>query len=409
MSRRALATTIGLLLATVMTTTAASADGAVHLSLKEVIALARRDAPAARVARARVDEGRSLLVGARLRRTENPVLETNVGPRWSGERSTDLDLSLLVPLELGRARAGRIDVAEAERAQLQAVADDTVRTFAGDAVAAYFRVLHAQRRVALATERHALALEAEQIAKDWEQAGDVAQFEVELARGEVARALSAVAAEQAALIGREAELRVVLGLTRGQVVTVEGELGGWDQLGVDGGEQVTRADIEAARREVDVATAETGLARTARLPDVALRLSYAHEQDADIGLVGVSVSLPLFNRGQGPLARAAARATRARVEVEQREVVASTEIEGARASLQAFVDALVPLEQAAIPAATANSDRAFESYRAGKIDLATFLLIRREVIDTRMEHLDRLLDASLAAVELWVALGSPEP
>jgi hypothetical protein len=34
------------------------------------------------------------------------------------------------------------------------------------------------------------------------------------------------------------------------------------------------------------------------------------------------------------------------------------------------------------------------------------LVIRREVLDTRREHLDRLLAAALAAVDLWIARGA---
>jgi cobalt-zinc-cadmium efflux system outer membrane protein len=408
MSRRVLITSLCLYL--IAAATPALAAPPVRLGLKDVIALAHRDAPAPRVARARAEEGRSLRVGARLRSTENPVVEANVGPRWATERSTDFDVSLLLPLRLGPARSRRIQVAEAERKQIQLLARDSIRTSAGDAVGAYFRILHAQRRVALATERHSLAMEAEQIAKDRQKAGDISQFEVDLARGEIARSLSSVAAEKALLLRREADLRVVLGIERGRVITVAGDLGGWDQLGLDDDRRSSaRPDLEAARREVDIARAEMGLARTSRLPDVALRFSYAREEDVDIGLVGLSLSLPVLNRGQGEAARAEARETRARIELEEREGVAWAEIEGARESFHAFVDALVPLERDAIPAATANSEKAFESYRSGKVDLAAFLLIRREAIETRLEHLDRLLDASLAAVDLWVALGSPPP
>lgn len=408
MSRRVLLSSLALVLAATETASAQE-SGAVRVTLDDVIAIARRDAPAPRVARARVDEARSSLIGARLRSTENPVLETNVGPRFAAERSTDVNVSLLVPLTVGRARARRIDAAEAETEQAQFLADESLRGSRGDAVAAYFRVLHAQRRIALATERLALATEAEQIAKDREAAGDVAQFEVDLARGEVARARSAVASGNAILLRREADLRAQLGIGGEQTINVEGKLEDWARLGVDAPERApSRPDVQALHSEIAIAEAEAALARTSKLPDFALRVAYAHEHDADIALVGVSFSLPVFNRGQGELGRARAREQRARLELAVREEAVSTEIAGARASYRAFVGALVPLEQEAIPAATENADKAADAYRAGKIDLAALLLIRREALETRMDHLDALLEASLAAVDLWVALGSPD-
>lgn len=407
MSRRVLLTSLALVLTATVGTSAAEP---LRLTLADVIAIARRDAPEPRVARARVDEARALLIGARLWSTENPVIETTIGPRWSAQRSTDFDVGLSVPLRLGRARAHRIEAAEAETRQAGALADEALRIARGEAVAAYFRVLHAQRKVALATERLTLASEAEQAARDREVAGDVAQFEVDLAHGEVARARSAVASGRATLLRREADLRARLGIDAAQQLVVDGELGDGARLGVDDLDySAPRPDAEAARSEIAIARAESAVARTARLPDLSVRITYAHEDDADIALFGVSLTLPLFNRGQGDAGRAHARETRARIELALREQIASNEIVGAHSSYRAFVDALAPLEQDAIPAAQANADKAIESYRAGKIDLAALLLIRRELLDTRTDHLDALLEASLAAVDLWVALGSPEP
>jgi cobalt-zinc-cadmium efflux system outer membrane protein len=65
------------------------------------------------------------------------------------------------------------------------------------------------------------------------------------------------------------------------------------------------------------------------------------------------------------------------------------------------------LEKRALPRALDNEALAREAHRAGKIDLAAFLLIRRDALDVRREHLDRLLDAALAGIDLWVAVGAP--
>ena len=46
-----------------------------------------------------------------------------------------------------------------------------------------------------------------------------------------------------------------------------------------------------------------------------------------------------------------------------------------------------------------------ESYRAGKMDLPALLLVRRDLLETRREYLDRLLDAALAGIDLAVARG----
>jgi hypothetical protein len=60
----------------------------------------------------------------------------------------------------------------------------------------------------------------------------------------------------------------------------------------------------------------------------------------------------------------------------------------------------------AVPLSVENAIAAAASYRAGKMELGTLLVIRREVLDTRREHLDRLLAAALAAVDLWITRGA---
>ena len=63
------------------------------------------------------------------------------------------------------------------------------------------------------------------------------------------------------------------------------------------------------------------------------------------------------------------------------------------------------LDEQGLPLAVQNEQMSGESYKAGKIDLSTLLLVRREALDTRRERLDRQLEAALAGVELSSAMG----
>ncbi|MBA2538368.1 MAG: hypothetical protein H0V17_01930 [Deltaproteobacteria bacterium] len=85
----------------------------------------------------------------------------------------------------------------------------------------------------------------------------------------------------------------------------------------------------------------------------------------------------------------------------------TTQLDSARATYAAALSAAEILENEAVPLSIENETAASASYRAGKIDLGALLVIRREVLDTRREHLDRLLDAAVAGVDLWIARGAP--
>jgi hypothetical protein len=58
------------------------------------------------------------------------------------------------------------------------------------------------------------------------------------------------------------------------------------------------------------------------------------------------------------------------------------------------------LEVEAIPDIDASDALVTRSYEVGQLGLSEMLLIRREFVDTRADHLDALLEAALARVDL---------
>lgn len=375
------------------------------LTLSRVIELARARAPDPQISRARITEATGAFIGARQRATRNATLQADIGPRIGDGRSTDLQTTLSVPLDLGGRRAGRVAVVEAAVELERAKTTEVERVTIAAAVSAYYHVLHGDRRLALAEERVRLATEAETTARQRMRAGDIAEFEVNLARGEVARAKSAVVAATGDRTRARAELATILGISNTSI-SVSGDLGNRNYL-ERSGDPTSRSDLRMLALEVRLANTEGASARTSRWPQLDLRFSFEHERDADIVLGGVSLELPFFDRGQGEQARATARGQRARTELAIRTNQITSAVEGARITYDAAVAAAEILEREAVPLSIENATAAFASYRAGKLDIGALLVIRREVLDTRREHLDRLLDAALAGVDLWIARGAP--
>lgn len=375
------------------------------LTLQRVVEIARTRAPSTVIARARMDEARAALVGARRLSTRNPVLTADAGPRWSDGRSTDLQSSLSVPLDLGGRRDKRIAVADADIQREQLDAENVQRQTVAAAVIAYYQVLHAERRLALSEERVRLAQAAEETARQRNKAGDVPEFEVNLANGEVARAQGVVAGAKGDVMRARGQLAATLGLPISSIA-VAGDLADRKMFDVTPAGAFVRADLRALAQEVKLANAEAKLARAERWPSLDFRVSYQHERDADLFLGGIAISLPIFDRGQGDEARARARVKRAETELQARTAVVSTQVESARSTYASAVEAVRVFEDQAVPRSIENETAAAASYRAGKIDFGSLLLIRREALDTRREHLDRLLEAALASIDLWIARGA---
>ena len=141
------------------------------------------------------------------------------------------------------------------------------------------------------------------------------------------------------------------------------------------------------------------------MPGFAFRLNYGHENGEPLLQPGLAVTVPLFQYGQESRALAHARENRATTELERIENAAAAEVEGLKKLFQSAGRAVDSLTARALPHVTESEGMVRESYRAGKIDLPALLLVRRDLLDTRREYLDRLLDAALAGIDLAVAKG----
>jgi cobalt-zinc-cadmium efflux system outer membrane protein len=382
--------------------------GGKPLTRDRVMELAASAAPEVRVARTQVAEEEARLDGAKVRTLENPELELEAGPRSAEEDSVDFGVGLEFPVELWGRRDKRIAVAEAVLQRETFQAQEARRQAVSAALGAYFQVLHDLRRVELARRRLELAEELLRIAVERHRAGEAPRFEVNLARSEAARASSEIAAEEGRLAGSRTALAQVLGLPADDRFQVEGDLADRSFFAPIQAEiAIGRSDLLAARADVQGAEAGVALARAELRPDLALRLGYRQEGDEKVALAGIAVGLPFLNpRDEAPVRAAQARLRRARITAESRQLAVSNQVEGARLFYEAAVEAVRRMEKEALPLQRENQTMATESYRSGKIDLATLLQVRREALETRREYLDRLLSASEAGVGLASAVGT---
>lgn len=384
------------------------------LTAARVLALTSATSEARR-AESLVAEARGRLVGAGVWSERNPSLAAETGPRLGDRTTLEARVSLEVPLEPWGHRGRRLDAARAELTREEHAAAEVRRRVAGEALAAFYRALHAAEAVRAAGEQQALARGLLAVAEERHRQGDVPLLHVKLVQAELVRAGGGVrAAEQ-----REAEARTALARVLGRpdalAVPLEGDLAdrSWfDAVPAEWAAGPHRPDLRAAAAEVVQVRAELALAELHRRPETAVTLGYGREEGADVVTAGFSVSLPLFNRGEGRREALAARLRGARLAAAAARAGAEAEAEGGRRAYRAAVAALAALEAEALPLQAENARLAEEAYRAGKIDLSSLLLIRREHLELERAALDRRLDACLAGLELAVASGAlsiPDP
>jgi cobalt-zinc-cadmium efflux system outer membrane protein len=380
-----------------------------ELTLEEALALARQRAPALLEAAGRVAEARGPVAGATPLLHNNPTLELEAGPRTlsTGERAPNVVVGLSQPIELGGKRGSRLDAARAGLARETARQKDTERLVLGDVAVTFLRALHARERLRLARGAEEAARDFSQSTQRRFEAGDVPVVDVNVARVALARARAEVASAEGSELALLGELRGLLGLPADAALAPRGDLSALAAQTVELPPTLPeRPDVTALVAELEEAKAERRLGKSSAWPDVNVGVRYANEGDERAILGALGVSLPLFARGQSAWVTGEARVRRLQVALEAARRTQSVQVQAALAQYRKEREAVELLEREALPLLADNEVLARKSYEAGEMGLAEFLLVRRDVLDSRTDYLNRLLQAALSRVQLTVQTGA---
>ena len=371
------------------------------MTLSDVLARAREQAPEIVSARLALAEARGRLLGASLRRQSNPQVDAALGSRNGLEtRFTDFELGLGQSFEPAARRSARVAGATAAIAQTTANVDDVTRSVLRAAASAYYRAVHAGDRIRLLNATYEVASSVFATADRRFRAGDIAVLDVNIAKASLAR----VRAERE---GAEASKALALGQLR-QLLWLEVEVGVDGTLTPPTDADLTMALQTAAQRPelraleagIQEAEAEIRLGLSLAKPEYGVGVRYAREEGDQILLGGLTITLPMFSRGQEQRAVGSARAARLRAELESARARVQTEVRATFAAFDRRLAALRVLESDAMPGLDENERLTARSFEVGQLGLPELLLIRREILETRFQYLDALLEAALARVDL---------
>jgi len=371
------------------------------LTLADVLARAREQAPQIVSARLALEETRGRLLGASLRFQANPEIDVGLGNRQgTGSRFTDFQIGLGQSLEPGSRRSARIAGATAAIAQSSADVDEITRIVLRSAAAAYFRAVHANQRIRVLNATEELAAGVHSVADRRFKAGDIAVLDVNIARASLARVRAEREAAEAVKTLALGELKQLLRLD--EDIAVEGELARSPDTDLNTVLQAAlqRPELRALEAGVQEAEADVRLGGTYSKPDYGFGVRYSREEGDQIVLGGLTVTLPLFSKGQELRAVGGARATRLRAELDASRARVRLEVRSAFEAYSRRLAAVRVLETEAIPGLDVNETLTTRSFEVGQLGLPELLLIRREILDTRSQYLDALLEAALARVDL---------
>jgi outer membrane protein, heavy metal efflux system len=380
--------------------------------------------PAPLTFRAAVDlaSARNLGLAAAMRQRAIREGQVRIAGQWANpevsfeatQDSPHENLTFGLPIEVGGQRGRRIALAREELTLADLDVRAEMRTLRRNVRAAFYGLLAAGERARLAGEVLDLAKRARQAAQERFEAGAAPRLEVLEGDLGLARAQADADLAHAARAASLADLDAVLNQPPGQAVAVTGDLGDVGTIpDVAAAMQLAAASnggLLAAEREASVEERRLSLLRAERLPTPTFTVGlpmHAPDEFTVGKSVGIALSVPLFSRNQGEIARSRAtieqihaKRDAARRQVESQVFAALARIRAQRNQVDAFRTRIVP-------AAAELAELAEESYEAGRSSLLALLDAQRSLRDVRRDALQALLELQSALADLEEVIGAP--
>jgi len=377
--------------------------------------MARESNPALKAAAKSVDGADAAVQTARA--FPNPEVEYLAGnaryrPGLAGVSGAADSLSISQPLDLPFRRTPRIEAAKAGRGASAA----GYRAFEADWIAdlrrAYFDVLRRTAEKVNAQEDLALMQSVHSKIKLRVEQGDTPRIELIRAEADLLNvqknAQSAILREEQAFL----QLRALVGPKLPEDFGVAGQLEAPLPLPALGGliDQALAGNpmLERARAQAEQARYRLNYEEAGRLPTVSLRATREKDREIQSNKIGVSLSLPLWDRKLGPVREAEAQVTQSQLQLDAQGHAIRQNLEIAWRQHKVALGQVNALENGLVAQARAAVDVAQTAYRAGERGLIDVLDAQRVYRSARADLIASRFELAAAWVEIQRLIASPD-
>jgi cobalt-zinc-cadmium efflux system outer membrane protein len=324
------------------------------------------------------------------------------------------EAQLGLELEVAGQRGLRVGASEAFYAATRSRFEDEGRNVLADVERAYHRLVSAEQRLALAQEIDALSARLQAAVGIELAEGEVSVLEANLASIESARARARALEAGGARTAAASELGRLVGLDPAVAIRTAGVPAGvgvgpptaaLDELLATA--LAERPDLRALEREMEGARQEERLARRASLPNLRVAALATREDpllDPRFG-VAVGIELPLFNRNQGLTLRRRAEISEVAASRRALELRVRTDVENALLTYTTAEREVEILDVEMLGPIRQNQSLLEVAYREGKIDLASLLLLRNQLLDAELSYWAAWERREIARTDLESATG----
>lgn len=316
------------------------------------------------------------------------------------------------PLEVSGRRGRRMAAARSAAAAVAAESDVARFEILVDGLRVFNQAAYARLRVELSrTERDAL-VRAVEVVRRRTSAGAASGYDLQRIELELAAYDDQIASAETALLEARSELAALLGRSDGLVdaaSSLELPAPPAPLTGDSSSILAGRSDLRAAQLRASSADQRAAAASRGWVPDLGLTTGI---MSSDIGdrtalgyTLGLSITLPIFDRGGAQAARA--RATRRVAEAEARviESRAPAIVRARHATLVRRIEQAQKLAEGQLSRLDTLLKTAETGYREGESSVVELLDAYQTARETRLRNLELRREARLAELDLWRALG----
>lgn len=402
---------VGVRPAAAQTPSAAVAD-TITLALEEAQRLSLRQNP-----QFLAESREGAIARGQLRQARLPAFNPQASLELPGVATgggSEYEASLTQEVEWAGQRGARVRAAGFGVQRADLTVRNAARITVGDVSNSYFDTYAARQRLQLAEELLNLNEQLLRAVRIQLREGEVSALEANLAEVELGRARARVLAARRELTSAELQLKRLIGFSPDQPIRLPGAVPAAAPAPATGRDSLValalgrRPDLIARRTAVMESQALSDLARREGRPNVSVGVLARREGDGgdpSVGL-GVSVPFPVLNRNQGRLAEQQARTSQAELQARAVELAVRTEVTDALRTYQTATEEETVYAASVLQPTRENRALLEIAYREGKIDLATLLLVRNQLLDAELGYWDTWLAQRRAQVFLEVATGA---
>lgn len=316
--------------------------------------------------------------------------------RQGGPPQFDIGVSYPVDWFLFGKRAAAVATAEKAVDVAAAEFSELVRQRIAGTIAAFFDVLEARALLELAQEDFRNLSEVETITANRVELGGVGTVELDRVRLSIFTSRREVRAREVALEGALSRLRSFLGYSQSVPLQIDGDLDvsapiqPLDADNLHALAEDNRPDIQALKRQIEQAAASIEAEEANAYPSVTPKLGYTRQfQEKAIGFpdanswgVGVDVSVPVFDRNQGNIAKARSVKVQSELNLSAQLVGLRAEIDQALKAYESAYQILTSDDPGQLEAARNVRDKIRTAYELGGKPLIEVLDAQRTYRET---------------------------